>query len=159
MRRVLKFLHVMAAFGLMGAMASLIVLSIVSPPKTELAAYAATREAMSAISTWLFLPSLGLSLIAGLTAIAINRAYQNAGSAWAELITGVSLFEGGLQGIQGPMGTEAEQSAAVLAGHADAATLSLSLSAEGGTLCVVLAVATANVVLGIWRPKLSRIPD
>ena len=159
MRRLLKFLHVMAAFGLMGAMASLIVLSSVSPPKSALPAYAATRAAMSAISTWIFLPSLGLSLIAGLTAIAINRAYQNAGWAWVKLITGLSLFEGGLQGVQGPMSTEAEQSAAVLAGHADAATLSLSLAAERSTLWVLLAVATANVALGIWRPKLSRIPD
>lgn len=159
MRRLLKFLHVMAAIGLTGAMASLIVLSIVMPPKSALAAYAATRAAMSAISTWIFLPSLGLSLIAGLTAIAVTRAYQNAGWAWVKLITGLSLFEGGLQGVQGPLQEEATQSAAALAGHADPATLGLALGAERGTLCVLLAVATANVVLGIWRPKLSRIPD
>ena len=159
MRRLLKFLHVMAAIGLTGAMASLIVLSIVMPPKSALAAYAATRAAMSAISTWIFLPSLGLSLIAGLTAIAMTRAYQNAGWAWVKLITGLSLFEGGLQGVQGPLQEEATQSAAALAGHADPATLALSLGSERGTLCVLLAVATANVVLGIWRPKLSRIPD
>lgn len=159
MRRVLKFLHVMGAIGLIGAMASLLVLSSVSPPPSSLAGYAAVRGAMSAISSWIFLPALGLSLMAGLLAIAFNRAYQNAGWAWVKLITGLSLFEGGLQGIQGPMQTEAEQSAAALAGHADAASLALSLGSERGTLWVLLAVATANVVLGIWRPKLSRIPD
>ena len=149
----------MGATGLIGAMTSLLVLSSVAPPKTDLPAYAAVRGAMSAISSWIFLPSLGLSLLAGLLAIAFNRAYQNAGWAWVKLITGLSLFEGGLQGIHGPMTSEAEQSAAVLAGHADAGTLALSLGAERGTLWVLLALGTANVVLGIWRPKLSRIPD
>ncbi len=149
----------MGAIGLIGAMASLLVLSSVAPPPTALAGYTAVRGAMSTISSWIFLPSLGLSLMAGLLAIAFNRAYQNAGWAWVKLVTGLSLFEGGLQGIQGPMQTEAEQSAAALAGHADVASLTLSLGAERGTLWVLLAVAIANVVLGIWRPKLSRIPD
>ena len=159
MRRLLKFLHTMGAVGLLGAMASLIIMSSVMPPKSSLGAYAAMRGAMGAVSTWLFLPSLGLSLIAGLLAIAVNRAFHNAGWAWVKLISGVLLFEGGLQGVQGPMKDEAEQSAAALAGHVDPATLAGSLGAERATLWVLLAVATANVVLGIWRPRLVRLPD
>ena len=77
-----------------------------------------------------------------------------------KLISGVLLFEGGLQGIQGPIQDEAERSAAALAaGHLDPATLAVSLGTERATLWVLFAVATANVVLGIWRPRLSRIPD
>ena len=159
MRRTLKFLHTMAAIGLLGAMAALLVLLHVAPPKTSLAGYAASRQAMGAICTWLFLPSLGLSLIAGLLAIAVNRAFHNAGWAWIKLISGVLLFEGGLQGIQGPMQDEAERSAAVLAGHGDVATLAASLGTESATVWVLFAVATANVVLGIWRPRLIRLPD
>lgn len=149
----------MGAIGLIGAMVSLLVLSSVSPPPTSLAGYAAVRSAMSTVSSWIFLPSLGLSLMAGLLAIAFNRAYQNAGWAWVKLITGLSLFEGGLQGIQGPMQTEAEQSAGALAGHVDPAALAASIGSERAVLWVLLAVATTNVILGIWRPKLSRIPD
>ena len=149
----------MGAVGLLGAMASLLVLLSVAPPKTSLAGYAAVRGAMGAICTWLFLPSLGLSLIAGLLAIAFNRALHNAGWAWLKLISGVLLFEGGLQGIQGPMQDEAERSAAALAGHAGTATLAASLGTERATLWVLFAVATANVVLGVWRPRLLRLPD
>lgn len=155
----MKFLHTMGAIGLMGAMASLIVLSSVSPPRTSLAGYAAVRGAMGAISTWIFLPSLGLSLMAGLLAIAFNRAYHDAGWAWVKLGSGVLLFEGGLQGLQGPMQEEAERSASALAGHVDPATLGGSIGSEGAVLWVLLAVATVNVVLGIWRPRISRIPD
>ena len=159
MRRVLKFLHTLGAIGFLGSMASLLVLLSAAPPRTALAGYAAVRGAMGAICTWMFLPSLGLSLIAGLLAIAVNRAFHNAGWAWMKLISGVLLFEGGLQGIQGPMQDEAERSVAVLAGHADPASLAGSLGTERATLWVLLAVAVANVVLGIWRPRLLRLPD
>ena len=153
----------MGAVGLLGAMACLLVLLSAAPPTAALAGYAAVRGAMGAIATWVFLPSLGLSLIAGLLAIAVNRAFHDAGWAWIKLVSGVLLFEGGLQGVQGPMKDEAERSAAALAGHGDPATLAASLGqslgTERATLWVLLAVATANVVLGIWRPRLLRLPD
>jgi hypothetical protein len=69
------------AVGLMGAMACLLVLLRVTPAPTSLPEYALMREAMGAIATWIFLPSLGLTLIAGLLAMALNPAYHNAG--WA----------------------------------------------------------------------------
>ena len=117
------------------------------------------RGAMGAIATWVFLPSLGLTLVAGLLAIALNRGFHNAGWVWAKLATGVLLFESGFVGVLGPMQQEAERSALALAGRIDPATLTGSLGAERGTLWVLLAVATANVVLGVWRPRLTRLPD
>jgi hypothetical protein len=44
----------------------------------------------------------------------------------------------------------------VLAGLADPATRAGSLHAERGTLWMLLAVALAMWVLGIWRPRLFR---
>ena len=153
----------MGAVGVLGSMASLLVLLGAAPPRTALAGYAAVRAAMAMVSTWIFLPSLGLSLMAGLLAIAVNRAYHNAGWAWIKLATGVSLFEGGLQAVQGPMRDEAERSAAALADHANPATIAASLGQSIGTdraaLWVLIAVATVNVVLGIWRPRITRLPD
>jgi hypothetical protein len=149
----------MGAIGLMGAMASLLVLLSVTPAPSSLAAYALLRGAMGAIATWVFFPSLGLTLVAGLLAIALNRGFHGAGWAWAKLATGILMFESGFVGVLGPMQREAEQSARALAGQIDPATLAGSLGAERGTLWVLLAVATANVVLGIWRPRLTRLPD
>ncbi len=146
----------MGAIGLMGSMAALIVLLRLAPPPTSLAEYALMRGAMGQIATWIFFPSLALTLIAGLAAIAVTRAFHNAGWAWAKAATGILIFEGGFARVLGPMQQEAAQSARALAGQADASTLGLSLAAEQGTLWVLLAVATANVVLGVWRPRLSR---
>jgi hypothetical protein len=41
------------------------------------------------------MPSLALTLIAGLLAIAVNRAFHNAGWAWAKLATGIKVWGGG----------------------------------------------------------------
>jgi hypothetical protein len=37
------------------------------------------RAAMAGIATRIFLPSFGVTLIAGLLAMAVNRGYQSAG--------------------------------------------------------------------------------
>ena len=116
------------------------------------------RGAMGSIATYVFFPSLGLTLVAGLLAIGLHRGFHDAGWAWAKLAAGILMFESGFVGVLGPMQAEAERSARALAGQIDPATLAGSLGAERGTLWVLLAVATANVVLGIWRPRLTRLP-
>ena len=159
MRRLMKFMHTMGAIGLMGAMACLLVLFSFTPAPTSLSEYALMRAAMGGIATWVFLPSFALTLIAGLLAMAVNRGYQSAGWAWAKLLSGLLVFEWGFAAIQGPMQEEAELSARALAHEVDPATLGATLGAEWKSLCVMLALATANVILGIWRPRLTRLPD
>jgi len=159
MRRLMKFLHTIGAIGLMGAMACLIVLLGFVDKPTSLSEYALISAAAGAIATWIFLPSLALTLIAGLLAIALNRSYHSAGWAWAKLATGVLIFEWGFTAILGPLQEEAELSARAVAGDVDPATLATSLSNEQNSLWVLLAVATTNVLLGVWRPRLTRLPD
>ncbi|MFT4119060.1 hypothetical protein [Bradyrhizobium sp.] len=159
MRRLMKFLHTIGAIGLMGAMACLVVLLGFLPKPSSLPEYALMSAAIGAIATWVFFPSLALTLIAGLLAIALNRAYHSAGWAWAKLATGIIIFEWGFTAVLGPLQEEAEASARVLSGEADPGTLVLSVTAERTSLWVLLAVAAANVVLGIWRPRLTSLPD
>jgi uncharacterized membrane protein len=155
----MKFLHTIGAIGLMGAMACLIVLLSFMPAPTSLPQYAQMCAATGAVATWIFLPSLALTLIAGLLAIAVNRSFHSAGWAWAKLATGVLIFESGLTAVLGPIQQEAELSARALTGEVDTAALAGSLNSERTSLWVLLAVATANVVLGVWRPRLTRLPD
>jgi hypothetical protein len=159
MRRLVKFLHTIGAIGLMGAMVSILAVMRVTPPPTSLAGYALMRGAMAEIVTWIFFPSLALTLIAGLLAIAVNRRYHNAGWAWAKMISGVVIFEGGLVDVLGPIQEEARRSADALAGRLDPASLTGSYGAERGSLWLLLVVAVVNVVLGIWRPRFTNLPD
>ena len=140
----------------MGAVASLLVLMSFSPPPTSLAGYALMRGAMAEIARWIFFPSFALTLIAGLLAIAANCAYHNAGWAWVKLATGIVVFAGSLHALSS-IEEEAKRSASALAGTLDPAEITGAAEAEQGTLWVLLAVSTANVVLGVWRPRLTRI--
>ena len=156
MRRLLKFLHTMGAIGLMGGFASLIALIRVSPPPDSLAGYASIHAGMAEIATWVVFPSVAVTLIAGLLAIAANRVFHNAGWAWIKLATGVLMFEGTLAYGIGPIQVEAELSAKALAGQAAASSVGgIDGSLESG-LWALLLVATANVVLGVWRPRIIR---
>ncbi len=158
MRRLLKFVHTMGGIGLLGSMVALLVMLNTLPvAQTDLAAYVQMRLTMDALAQWVLLPSLGITIVAGLLSMAAVPAYHGAGWVWAKLATGVLMFEGTLLGIQGPMEREALTARAVLAGEASMTELALSISAEIGSVWVLGAVAVANVALGVWRPRKKRI--
>lgn len=155
----MKFLHTIGAIGLMGAMACLLVLLGFATSPQPLPAYALLTEGMSRIATWIYLPSVGLTLISGLAAIGINRAFHNAGWAWAKLATGVLMFEWSFVGIVQPLQSEAKRAADVVLGAADPGLLTAVAAPTRNSIWVLLVVAAANVVLGVWRPRLTRLPD
>jgi len=157
MRRFLKFVHTMGGIGLLGSMSALLVMLYTLPnANTELTAYVHMRLTMDALAQRLLLPSLGVTIVAGLLSMAAAPAYHGAGWVWAKLATGVLMFEGTLLGVQGPMEREALTASAVLTGERLVSDLALSIDAEIGSLWVLGCVAVANVALGIWRPKKKR---
>jgi hypothetical protein len=153
----MKFMHTMGAIGLMGSMACLLVLLSFTPAPTSLSEYAILRGGMGAIAKWIFLPSLALTLVSGLLAIAVNPTFHNAGWAWVKLATGILIFEWGFTAVQGPIQQEAELSASALTGEVGAETLAGSIGAEWNSLWVLLAVTVLNVVLGVWRPRITSL--
>jgi hypothetical protein len=156
-RRLLKFLHTLGAVGLMGAMAAFLV-ALLGPEPSSLAGRTAVLGVMAAIATWVFLPSLVITLISGLLAMVASPGYLDAGWAWMKASTGILMFEGGFTAVVGPIQQAGRTSAAALAGHADPATVALAVGSERNTLWVLLAVALANIALGVWRPRMPQIP-
>jgi hypothetical protein len=155
----MKFLHSMGAIGMMGAIAALLVLIRLVPKPLSLPEHASAYRAMADIANYILYPSMVVTVIAGLLAIAINRGFHNAGWAWVKMASGILVFEGSLVSIIGPIGAEARRSSEALLGQIDPATLVSIESSLGASLWVMLGVSTANVVFGIWRPRLTRIPD
>ncbi len=147
----------MGAIGLMGAMACIMVM-LIAPPPRSVDGYVFMFRIMADIATWVFFPSLAITLIAGLLAIAINPVFHEAGWAWIKAATGISMFEGGFVYVLGPIQEAGRKSADVLAGHLAPAILTKSFAAEQNTLWVLLALGAANVVLGVWRIRLPQIP-
>lgn len=159
MARLMKFLHTVGAIGFAGSIASLLILFSFLPSPETLAEYARVRASMSGIASWIFLPSLGVTVISGLLAFVFTNAFQTARWALLKLAFGILLFEGSLLAVHGPILREAQLSAAAFRGQADVAQLGAFLEREWISLWVLLAVAIANIVLGIWRPRLRWEPN
>ncbi|MBX3708053.1 MAG: DUF2269 family protein [Pseudomonadales bacterium] len=156
-RQLVRFLHQLGAVGVLGALATCVVL-VATAPTDSLAAYAGTRHGIAMISKWLLVPSLLVVLISGLLAIAGTRAYMDAGWVWMKVLLGLAMFEGTLITISATASRAAELTAQAAAGQSDPARLEAVLRTEWGGLWVLIAVSVANIVLAVWRPRFSRRP-
>ena len=109
---------------------------------------------------WVLVPSLLLVLVSGLAALGANPAYHDAGWAWLKALTGLAMFEGTLLTVDSTARQVAELTAAAAAsGLLEPAALESLIGRERGGLWGLLAVAIANVILGVWRPRFSRRKD
>lgn len=154
-RRILKTLHWFGAIGMTGALASHMLL-LATAPDDSMADYAIVRRNIETISGWLLVPSLGIALVSGLLAIAVHSPFQNAGWAWAKAVLGLPMFEGTLATIDSTAQRAAALSAQAAAGGVDPARLSEMLAREWRALWIIMALAIAQTVLGVWRPRRRR---
>jgi uncharacterized membrane protein len=156
-RRFLKFLHTLGAAGLTGAIAALAVVLILAPASTNTAGAASIMVAMAKTAQWIVGPSMIATVVTGLLAMLATPAFYNAGWVWLKAATGLLILEGGLH-VLGPLQEEAQRGASALAGGSDPASVAHLFSAESNTLWVLLAVSVANIALGVWRPRMPKLP-
>ncbi len=155
MRKFVKFLHTIASCGLVGALFGYIVVLMFAPQGTP-QSYAEMRQTISAISSYILLPSLGVGLVSGLIAMMVHRPFQEMRWVWAKAILGLSMFEATLAIIQAKANSAAEEATKIASGAGDAQALATIIANEWMTLYVILALAAAQIGLGIWRPRLGR---
>ena len=148
-RRGLKALHEIAAVGVGGGLAACLVIGLTANAASP-AEFAGARQAIAAIARFVLVPSLAVVLVTGLLAIAATRGYHDAGWAWLKALLGLSLFEATLVTV-GASTRQAELAAAM----ADPGLLASLLHSERNTLLMLLGISVANVVLAVWRPKLT----
>lgn len=158
MRKLLKMLHTLAAGGLVGGLLAYMILLVAAKPDTP-ALYADLRASIAALSNYLLLPSLALALVSGLLSMAVHRPYLDKGWAWIKAALGILMFKGVLTVVGAKADYAAALSDRIAKGEAPADALDGTLTLEWYTLGVVLAIAVANVVLGVWRPRLMRRPQ
>ena len=153
-RKTLKLLHTLAACGMIGSLAGYAVLLTWGAQDTP-AQYADLRVSISALCSYLLVPSLGLALMSGLFAMVVHTPFMEQRWAWAKAAMGIAMFEGTL-GFVGHKATAAQKFAARVAdGSATQAQMQEVIAREWMGLWVVLALTLANVILGVWRPRLQ----
>ena len=149
-RRSLKALHEIAAIGVGGGLAACLVIGFTAHVGAQ-ADFAAARQAIAAVARYVLVPSLALVLVTGLLAIAATRAFHDAGWAWVKALLGLSVFEATLVTV----GASSRQAELASAAATDPALLASLLQSERNTLWLLLGLSVANVVLAVWRPRLT----
>jgi hypothetical protein len=106
------------------------------------------------------LPSLAIALVTGLLSMAAHQPFQDMRWVWIKALLGLSMFESTLAIIQSKANYAAKVSSQIAAGEANAdalkAALTTDLATEWYSLGAIMTLSIANVVLGVWRPRLVR---
>lgn len=155
MRKATKILHTLASCGLIGAVLGYIVILLAAPQDTP-AAYANARAAIVALCNYLLLPSLAIALMSGLLSMVVHQPFQEQRWVWLKALLGLSMFEATLAIIQAKAVAAARLSAKIAAGEAEQAALADAIAFEWGSLAAIIVLSLANVIVGVWRPRLFR---
>ena len=156
--RLLKLVHLLGAIGLLGALVACMAIMARSAP-TSWAEFAVERRDIAAVTSGVLMPSLGVVLASGLFSMAATPSYISARWAWLKALLGLGMFEGTLLSVVGTARRAAELAAAGPLQPDSLASLNEALRIEHGGQRLVLGLTLANVLLAVWRPRLTRRRD
>ena len=155
MRKLLKFFHTIASAGLVGGFLTYLAV-LTFAPGGDAIQYAAARQTIALVCTWVLIPSMAVVLVSGLLAIAVHRPFQELRWVWVKALLGLSVFEAVLGTVQSK-GEYGARIAAELAQRKESpAALIAELASEPYVVGIILALSVANIALGVWRPVLKR---
>jgi hypothetical protein len=155
MRRTVKFFHTFASCGLIGALFCYMIVLIYAPQDTA-RSYAEARQTISALCNYVLLPSLAIALVTGLLSMAVHRPFQDHRWAWLKALLGFIMFEATLGIVESKANSAAAVSAKIATGEAEPGLLASALAGEWLSLGAILVLSTAQIVLGVWRPRLAK---
>ncbi len=155
MRKILKFLHTLGACGMIGALAGYAVL-LVAAPQDSAQAYADMRQSISALCNYILVPSLAVTLVSGVFAMAHHHPFHEMRWVWLKAALGLAMFEGTLGMIGSKADAAARIATAVADGESSETALQSAIANEWYALAVISFLTVANVVLGVWRPSMKR---
>ncbi|MBL8279210.1 MAG: hypothetical protein JNL93_21140 [Pelomonas sp.] len=145
-----KVLHELASIGFGGGLAACLLINLLADRSSPVA-FAAARQVYAGIANYLLVPSMAVVVVSGLLALAATRGYIDAGWAWLKALLGITVFEATLMVV----GSASRQAELLAAASADPAQLATLLRSERNTLLLLIALCAVNVVLAVWRPRLT----
>lgn len=154
-RKLVKIAHTIASAGLVGGLFAYMVLLTVNVPETA-AGYEQLRGSIKGVSDWVIFPSLAIALITGLLSMVVHTPFQDRGWVWIKAALGILMLKGVLTIVSAKAASAAKISSEIAAGIAPPDALDQLLRLEWGTLWGVVAITIANIVLGVWRPRIVR---
>lgn len=88
--------------------------------------------------------------------MAAHRPFMDTRWAWLKALLGLSLFEATFAIVQSKASAAAAEAAKILTGNSEPGSLAVVIANEWGSLGAIMALSVAQIVLGIWRPRLAK---
>ena len=151
-RKTMKILHTVGAAGLAGGLLVHFVLLIDAQSKAA-ETYVSLRLAILDISDYVIFPSMAICLLAGLLGMMVHRPFQEKGWVWLKAALGILVVKGIITIVSAKAVSGLNLANEIVAGTAGTAALSEPLFYERWTIIIMLLLALANIVLGVWRPR------
>ncbi len=130
-------------------------LVLIKAPQATAQQYADLRAVIEAICNFVLVPSLAVCLVTGLLSMAVHRPFQEKRWAWVKALLGIGMFEATLGITQSKAHTALVLAQKIAAGEAEQAALATAIHSEWTALWAIMGISLANVVLGVWRPRLK----
>lgn len=144
-----KATHDIASIAFGGALAACLVINVMANRQSS-TEFAASRQLFAAVAQYVLIPSMAVVVVSGLIAMMATRGYQDAGWAWVKALLGISVFVATVR-LVGTSSAPVELAAAA----ADPALVDTLLRSERNMLWLLIALCVVNVVLAVWRPRMS----
>lgn len=154
MRSTLRWLHLIAVAGFMGAVAAALMIAARADALSP-AAFASARQMIDFIGSYLALPSLTVLVVSGMLLVAVRPIWMEARWVWAKAFLGALVGTLFLVCVQ-----PAFNQAAALSGSGLSApsfnALQSAVQAGWTYGATVLVLALAASVIAVWRPRLGQ---
>lgn len=144
-----KVIHDVASIGFGGGLAACLVINLTAN-RAAAVEFAAARDTFALISQYVLIPSMAVVVVSGLAAMMATRGHADAGWAWLKALLGVSVFEATFMVV-----ASGSKQAAFLAAASDPAALDALLRSERNILWLLIVLCVVNVVLAVWRPRMT----
>lgn len=158
-RKLVKILHSLAALAYGGGIAAYLFVLLAAPEATDISQHLTLRTSLAFVSKWLIVPGMVVAVISGLIAMMVHYPFMEQPWVWAKALSGLLIFEATLASIEAPARRAKVAAERAAAGEVDGAELAALIQDEWTALWILLGLAVANVVLGIWRPRFRRRPQ
>lgn len=153
MRKIVKIIHTLAACGMIGGLVGYLVLLYWGPRATP-GQYADLRQTIVVLCDYLVVPAMLATVVSGFASMGVHRPYLRRGWVWVKALTAIGIFEATMAAVKWKAVVAAEVATKIANGEAGASALE-DFDREWGAVFVVVALAVANVVVGVWRPRVE----
>lgn len=155
MNPLMKLLHLVAAFGFVGATAATLLLSLTADDSNA-SAFAVARRAVLTVAQNLGLPSLVLLVLTGMLLTMRHPALVEARWVWAKALIGLLVGGIALLVVQPGVMRAAALAEMVLQGSMSVGPLDAAVRTERIGAAINLALSLTAAALAVWRPRLGR---